>query len=115
MGRNEEQSCGVYIMRVAAMLTEMHPQTLRKYERAGLLEPSRTKRLRMYSEADINRLKTIKHLVDDIGLNIAGVKIVLNIQDAIREVKEHIVSESPNSDHEKRLLKRLDESLTFLN
>ena len=59
-----EQNSGVYVMRVAAMLTGMHPQTLRKYERAGLLEPSRNKKLRMYSDNDIARLRMIKHLVD---------------------------------------------------
>jgi len=115
MGMNGEQSNGVYIMRVASMLTEMHPQTLRKYERAGLLEPLRNKKLRMYSEDDIIRLKTIKHLVDDIGLNIAGVKIVLDIQDTLKEIKEHLVSEATNPKSKQKLLKRLDESLNFVN
>jgi MerR family transcriptional regulator/heat shock protein HspR len=114
MGRNGERLNGIYIMRVASMLTEMHPQTLRKYERAGLLEPSRSKGLRMYSEEDIVRLKMIKHLVDDSGLNIAGVKIVLRIQDAIREVKEHLAKDASNNSYNEGLLKRLDESLTIL-
>ncbi len=87
-----ERSSGVYIMRVAAMLTGMHPQTLRKYERAGLLEPSRCKKLRMYSDEDIARLRTIKHLVDDIGLNLAGVKVALKIQDAILKIRKQMAS-----------------------
>jgi MerR family transcriptional regulator, heat shock protein HspR len=115
MGINVEQTTGVYIMRVASKLTEMHPQTLRKYERAGLLEPSRSKKLRMYSEEDITRLKIIKHLVDDVGLNIAGVKVVLGLQDAIRDIKEHLVSESGSRKNKEHLLKRLDESLSFVN
>jgi len=109
-----DQANGVYIMRVASMLTDMHPQTLRKYEREGLLEPSRNKKHRMYSDEDIIRLKTIKHLVDNVGLNIAGVKIVLKIQDALKEVKEHLISEDPNEQSKEKLLKRLDESLNFV-
>ena len=69
---------GVYIISVAARILEMHPQTLRKYERAGLVTPSRTVgMLRLYSEEDIARLKLIKHLVGDLGLNVAGVQLVL--------------------------------------
>jgi MerR family transcriptional regulator, heat shock protein HspR len=104
----------VYIMRVASMLTGMHPQTLRKYERSGLLEPSRSKKLRMYSEADIARLKMIKNLVDEVGLNIAGVKIILNIQDVVRDLKEQMVSGTSNSTKIEGLLNGLD-SLLFFN
>ena len=69
---------GVYIISVAARILEMHPQTLRKYERAGLITPSRTVgMLRLYSEEDIARLRLIKHLVGDLGLNLAGVQLVL--------------------------------------
>ena len=71
---------GVYIISVAARILEMHPQTLRKYERAGLVTPSRTVgMLRLYSEEDIARLRLIKHLVGDLGLNLAGVQLVLNL------------------------------------
>ena len=87
-----EQTNGVYIMRVASMLTGMHPQTLRKYERAGLLEPSRCKKLRMYSDEDIARLRTIKHLVDDIGLNLAGVQVALKIQDTVLKIRKQLTS-----------------------
>ena len=69
---------GLYIISVAARILEMHPQTLRKYERAGLVTPSRTGgMLRLYSQEDIARLKLIKHLVGDLGLNLAGVQMVL--------------------------------------
>ena len=69
---------GLYIISVAARLLEMHPQTLRKYERAGFLTPNRTGgMLRLYSTEDIQRLQLIKHLVDDLGLNLAGVELGL--------------------------------------
>ena len=69
---------GVYIISVAARILEMHPQTLRKYERAGLVRPSRTVgMLRLYSEEDIVRLRLIKHLVGEMGLNLAGVEVAL--------------------------------------
>ncbi len=70
----------MYIISVAARILEMHPQTLRKYERAGLVRPTRTEgMLRLYSELDIARLRLIKHLVGDLGLNLAGVQLVLEL------------------------------------
>jgi MerR family transcriptional regulator, heat shock protein HspR len=108
------QSNGVYIMRVASMLTGMHPQTLRKYERAGLLEPSRCKKLRMYSDEDISRLRTIKHLVDDVGLNLAGVRVALNIQDMVLKIRKQLASADLSANRRKQLLKSLDESLMVL-
>ena len=61
---------GVYVISVASKMLSMHPQTLRKYERVGLVRPSRTDgMLRLYSQDDIARLKLIKYLVDDLGLN----------------------------------------------
>jgi MerR family transcriptional regulator, heat shock protein HspR len=114
MGQELTNNSGVYIMRVASMLTGMHPQTLRKYERAGLLEPSRNKKLRMYSEEDIARLKTIKHLVDDVGLNIAGVKIALKIYDLVLNIRKQLQSTDLNSEKRKYLVDSLDEGLRTL-
>ena len=75
-----EEVRGVYIISVAARVLQMHPQTLRKYERIGLVSPSRTGgMLRLYSEEDIARLRLIKHLVGDLGLNLAGVEMALNL------------------------------------
>lgn len=83
MYRNRQQTEeieGVYIISVASRILEMHPQTLRKYERVGLVRPSRTVgMLRLYSEEDIAKLKLIKHLVGDLGLNLAGVQLALNL------------------------------------
>jgi len=114
MGQGSGKSDGVYVMRVASMLTGMHPQTLRKYERAGLLEPSRCKKLRMYSDKDIARLRLIKHLVDDLGLNLAGVRVALQIQDTILNIREQLASADLNASRRKQLLKTLDESLKML-
>lgn len=108
-----EQTNGVYIMRVASMLTGMHPQTLRKYERAGLLEPSRCKKLRMYSDEDISRLKIIKHLVDDLGLNIAGVRIALKVHETVLIIKDQLRSMDLSPSRRKQLLKSLDDSLSI--
>lgn len=71
---------GVYIISVAARLAEMHPQTLRKYERFGLLRPSRTAgSLRLYSEEDLIRLRLIRNLIDRFDLNLAGVRLVMDL------------------------------------
>lgn len=78
---------GVYIISVAARLLEMHPQTLRKYERVGLVQPSRTGgQLRLYSEEDLLRLRVIRRLVDELGLNLAGVGLVLNLVGPLRRL-----------------------------
>ena len=82
---------GVYIISVAARILEMHPQTLRKYERAGLVRPSRTVgMLRLYSEEDIARLKLIKHLVGDLGLNLAGVQLMLRLFNRMLEIRARL-------------------------
>jgi MerR family transcriptional regulator/heat shock protein HspR len=73
---------------VAARILEMHPQTLRKYERIGLLNPSRTGgMLRLYSEEDLARLRLIKHLVGDLGLNLAGVQLALGIFNRLLRIR----------------------------
>lgn len=69
---------GVYIISVAARILDMHPQTLRKYERLGLIRPGRTLgMLRLYSTDDIRKLRLIRRLSDEMGLNLAGVEFVL--------------------------------------
>ena len=80
---------GVYVISVASKMLSMHPQTLRKYERVGLVRPSRTDgMLRLYSQDDIARLKLIKYLVDDLGLNLAWVRLILNIFNDLLDVKK---------------------------
>ena len=71
---------GVYIISVAARLLEMHPQTLRKYERLGLIQPVRTVgMLRLYSREDLRKVMMIRHLMDNLGLNLAGVEFALKL------------------------------------
>ena len=82
---------GVYIISVAARLLEMHPQTLRKYERLGLVRPSRTiGMLRLYSEEDIEKLRLIKHLEGNLGLNLAGVEFFLNLVSHLVEMHQKL-------------------------
>ncbi len=79
----------LYVISVAARLLNMHAQTLRKYEREEFIKPSRTQgRLRLYSAEDIERLRQIKHLVEYVGLNLAGVQLALEMSqrlDALRD------------------------------
>ncbi len=77
----------LYAMAVAARLTRMHPQTLRKYERAGLLRPARSSgSQRLYSPADVRRLGRIRYLVEERGLNVAGLEMTLRMVDRLGEV-----------------------------
>ncbi len=85
-----QEQDGVYVMRIASRLSGMHPQTLRKYERAGFLTPARSNSLRMYSDEDITRLKMIKHLVDESGFNMAGIELALKLRDLILEMQERV-------------------------
>ena len=89
--QGSEQLEGVYIISVAARILEMHPQTLRKYERIGLVRPSRTMgMLRLYSEEDVARLRLIKHLVAEMGLNLAGVQLVLSLFNRLLRMKSQL-------------------------
>ena len=73
------QTPGVYLISVVAETLDMHPQTLRKYERAGFVVPLRMGALRTYSDEDVARLRLIKHFVEDMGLNLAGVHLALKM------------------------------------
>jgi MerR family transcriptional regulator/heat shock protein HspR len=78
-------------MRVAAELVGMHPQTLRKYERAGLLAPTRSKGYhRLYSDDDLSRLSSIRHLVHKQGVNVAGVRLLLAVLDSVGEIERSL-------------------------
>jgi MerR family transcriptional regulator/heat shock protein HspR len=80
-------SAALYVISVAARLVELHPTTLRKYERVGFLEPSRTPgRTRLYSHADIRRLRQIKRLVEEREINLAGVQMALDLTELLREI-----------------------------
>ncbi len=91
--RDSVEMTGLYIISVAARLTEMHPQTLRKYERVGLIRPSRTGgSLRLYSEEDLARLRLIRNLTDNFGLNLAGVRLVMELVSHLHHVLDQVES-----------------------
>ncbi len=76
----------IYIISIAARIVNMHPQTLRYYERAGLIEPSRTRgKIRLYSQRDIERLQLIQRLVNDLGVNLAGVEVIMNLTERLAD------------------------------
>ena len=78
-----------YVISVAARLVGMHAQTLRYYERAGLLMPSRSRgRRRLYSPADIGRLREIQGLITDLGVNLAGVDVIFRMRERMRQMEE---------------------------
>jgi MerR family transcriptional regulator/heat shock protein HspR len=84
-------SDALYVISVAARLVELHPTTLRKYERVGFLEPSRTPgRTRLYSHEDIRRLRQIKHLVEEREMNLAGVQMALDLTDLLSEISNAV-------------------------
>ena len=86
----------LFVISVAARLVEMHPQTLRKYEREGLIAPSRTSgNLRLYSDEDIERLRQVKYLVETRGLNLAGVQLALELTQSLRKLRTEM-ERSPN-------------------
>jgi MerR family transcriptional regulator/heat shock protein HspR len=82
---------GRYMISVAAELVGMHPQTLRMYEQKGLVRPSRTSgNTRLYSESDLERLRLIQRLTSELGLNLAGVEMVLRLEDQLGRMQRRM-------------------------
>ena len=82
---------GAYTISVVANQFSIHPQTLRLYEREGLLKPSRTEgNTRLYTEADMARLEVILSLTRDLGVNLAGVEIILNMREKMEEMQHQM-------------------------
>ncbi|MFL5970062.1 MAG: heat shock protein transcriptional repressor HspR [Gaiellaceae bacterium] len=80
-----------YMISVAAELVGMHPQTLRIYENKGLIRPKRTAgNTRLYSEADLERLRLIQRLTNELGLNLAGVEHVMRLQDELMRMRRRL-------------------------
>src|ERR671936_1152225 len=80
-----------YMISIAAELVGMHPQTLRIYENKGLINPKRTRgNTRLYSEADLERLRVIQRLTTELGLNLAGVEVVLRLEDELRKAHQRL-------------------------
>ncbi len=81
----------MYVISVAARLVNMHPQTLRYYERAGLVSPNRSRgRIRLYSQRDIDRLRKIARLTEELGVNLAGVEVILRLTERLDQVQHEL-------------------------
>ena len=95
----------IIFISVAARVLGMHPQTLRKYERLGLVRPSRTVgSMRVYSREEIARLRLIKRLVDDLGVNLAGVQQLLSIAEVVDRMRPLMMDDELDRDDRRRLL-----------
>ena len=88
----------LYFISMAARLLDMHPQTLRKYERLGFIRPTRTiGSMRVYTRHELDRLRLIKYLVDEAGVNLAGVQRLLEIAEAVQRIQPLIKEGRPES------------------
>jgi MerR family transcriptional regulator/heat shock protein HspR len=98
----------------AARMLDMHPQTLRKYERLGLVRPSRTiGSMRVYSREELDRLRLIKHLVEEAGINLAGVQRLLSIAESVQRLRP-LVNADSRTDARRRIaleLKRISDTI----
>jgi MerR family transcriptional regulator/heat shock protein HspR len=80
-----------YVISVAAQLLQVHPQTGRLYEREGLIEPGRSRgRIRLYSDRDIERLRMMQRLTNDLGVNLAGAEVILNMRQVILDRQQQL-------------------------
>jgi MerR family transcriptional regulator/heat shock protein HspR len=105
----------LYFISVAARMLGMHPQTLRKYERLGLVQPSRTiGSMRLYSREELARLKAIKRLVDDAGINLAGVQRLLSIAEIVQRMRPLMNDEALSTRDARRLSQEIDQLVRML-
>jgi len=85
----DDEPC--YVISVVSKLVDLHPQTLRYYDRVGLITPSRTAgRVRLYSQRDVETLRKIVRLTVDLGVNLAGVEVIMNMSSSIEELQAEI-------------------------
>ena len=105
-----DETRGVFMISVAAELAQMHPQTLRMYEARGLIEPKRSpKNTRLYSHADVERLRRIQELTTERGLNLAGVETVLAMEETVAQMRAEMARMRKRADEmEKRMLAELE-------
>jgi MerR family transcriptional regulator, heat shock protein HspR len=105
----------LYFISVAARMLGMHPQTLRKYERLGLIQPSRTiGSMRLYSREELDRIKAIKRLVDDGGINLAGVQRLMSAADVVQRIRPLMRDEPLSARENRRLSHELDQLVRLL-
>lgn len=87
----DDRERALYVISIAAELSGVHPQTLRMYERKGLVNPARTEgRARRYSESDIERIRMIQWLTQDQGVNLAGVEMLIEMNERMRQMQAEI-------------------------
>ncbi len=101
----------LFFISIAARMLGMHPQTLRKYERLGLIQPTRTiGSMRLYTREELEKLRLIKRMVDDAGINLAGVQRLLSIAEVVQRVRPLLRDETLTArDTRRRLAHELDE------
>lgn len=105
----------VIFISMAARELGMHPQTLRKYERLGLVRPSRTiGSMRLYSSAQIERLRVIKRLVDELGINLAGVQQLLSVAEVVERMRALVDEERGARDNGPALRREIDRLIRLL-
>lgn len=106
IGRPDEV---LYFISMAARLLDMHPQTLRKYDRLGLVQPSRTiGSVRVYTREELDRLKLIKHLVEDEGVNLAGVQRLLTIAESVQRIRPLVNGQTAPRTSRRRIAEEID-------
>ncbi len=104
-----------FFISVAARMLGMHPQTLRKYERLGFIQPSRTiGSMRVYSREELERLRLIKRLVDDAGINLAGVQRLLSIAEVVQRMRPLMRDEPLSTREARRLTQEVDQLARLL-
>jgi MerR family transcriptional regulator, heat shock protein HspR len=107
----------LYLISVAAKMLDMHPQTLRKYERLGLVRPLRTLgSMRVYSRDELERLRVIKQLVDEEGINLAGVQRLLEIAEVVQRLRP-MLKDAPRQrgeDLRRQVAQQMDEIAKIL-
>lgn len=88
-GVSEDEPC--YVISIAAKMLGIHQQTLRYYEREGLIQPSRSRgNIRLYSLSDINRLRQVQRLINDLGVNLAGAEVILRMSEHMRSMEAEL-------------------------
>ena len=110
------QDDDLYFISMAARELGMHPQTLRKYERLGLVQPTRTiGSVRVYSRSEIDRLRLIKHMVDEAGINLAGVQRLLDVAEIVQRMRPLVSGQASGRQVGlRRLARELDHLMEML-
>ena len=105
-----EHTRGVFMISVAAELADMHPQTLRMYEARGLIEPKRSpKGTRLYSHDDVERLRKIQEMTTELGMNLAGVERVFELEDKLNRLQRKVDALENRAATLQEEIKRLEE------